>query len=212
LNVLNKPGFEHIPLYNKWVFYEDSGSDLVDLAILPVEPVSGISQDTVMGSLSSLLIYGREGMRQLFDRDLKVGDDIMFFGLFDQYTGHRKNYPIVRFGKVSLITDEGLPGVEPWLGVSDYFLVECQAYPGMSGSPVFAMKEHQGIERYFLIGIIAGYYKEDAMVEGRFSHFGISQVIPVEKLGNILWGDRLQADRAGKLGNPGVTAYPSREG
>lgn len=202
LNLADGPGVERIPLHEKWIYHKENGIDLVDLALIPLEHIESEYKEFApvnIGSLNSDKIYGREGIRRSFTRDMQVGDDILFIGVFQHYQGHSKNYPLVRFGRIALITNEGLPGVEPWLGVSDYFLVECQAYPGMSGSPVYAMIEYEGKERYFLVGVMAGYYIEDEQVALKFSHFGISQVVPIEKLGDIIFGEALDMDRKAKI-------------
>ncbi len=201
LNLQEEENVEHIPLYNKWIYHEDDGYqgiDFVDLAVLPVKLIEGTRPNKVL-TLGSDLIYGREGMKQHFKRDMQVGDDLTYIGLFQHYSGHNKNNPLVRFGKVPLITQEKLPGVEMALGTSDYFLVECQAYPGMSGAPIFAMKPFEGVEKYFLVGVMAGYYSEDELIEKKFTHFGISLAIPIEKVGDIIWGTKLTEDRRAKL-------------
>lgn len=198
-NLKDERGVEHIPIKNKWVFHKDNNKEhKVDLAVLPLESVPGV-KPTEVAAMDSDLIYGQEGMRQLFKRNLQVGDDILFIGLFEQLDFHYRVHPLVRFGRVSLIPEEEITGVETWLGTSDYFLVECQAYPGMSGSPVIVMKVKDETEKYFLVGIMAGYFREDKKLGTKFTHYGISQVIPVNKLGDIIWGNELNTDRENKL-------------
>lgn len=38
--------------------------------------------------------------------NIKEGDEVFFTGMFTQYLGEKANYPITRFGKVSLVTNE----------------------------------------------------------------------------------------------------------
>ena len=38
--------------------------------------------------------------------NIREGDDVVFTGLFVNYYGRHKNYPIFRFGKVALLSDE----------------------------------------------------------------------------------------------------------
>lgn len=180
-------GIEHFPIPNDWTFHMDNGVDKVDLAVWLIND-GEVYQNTVLGAIDSNQLYGREGLRQHFDKDVEVGDDIIFIGLFEHFPGNSKNYPLVRSGRIALLAEESIPGVALWLGVSDYFLVECQAYPGMSGSPVFVMRKHNGNEQYYLVGIMAGYYEEDEIVKKKFTHYGISLVVPVEKLGDIIFG------------------------
>jgi len=191
VNLAEEPGITRIPLDANWVFHpENTETDLVDVAVLPLELFEPEKPIDVK-LMPSNLMYGNTGLVQLFGRELQVGDDILSMGLFQQFAGNFRNQPITRFGRISLLPVETMAGPEIWLGVSQYFLVECQAYPGMSGSPVFIMKEYKGKEKYFFIGIMAGYYKEDKEAEQKFSHFGISQVVPANKLMDIIFHGRL---------------------
>ena len=38
---------------------------------------------------------------------------------------------------------------------------------------------------------MAGYFEEDELKDNKFTHYGISQMIPAEKLGNILYGEEI---------------------
>jgi len=69
-------------------------------------------------------------------KDLKIteGSEVFFTGLFSPYVGTRKNYPVVRFGRVSLITDEKIKFVDQ---AAQLYLIESGSYGGNSGSPVF---------------------------------------------------------------------------
>ena len=118
--------------------------------------------------------------------ELRVGDELMFMGLFMQYEGYNRNFPIYRFGSVSLITNEKIRG---YYGESDYFLAECQGYPGNSGSPVYiAIQNNNDKEIVFLVGVVAGFWPErEKRIYGEdgfsfFTHFGISAIVPYNKL------------------------------
>lgn len=64
-------------------------------------------------------------MKQL---EISEGDDVFFSGLFESHYGQLKNQPIIRFGKVALVTDEKIEWKEekpPKL--LDLYPVECQS-------------------------------------------------------------------------------------
>lgn len=203
VNLKDETGVQHIPLHNGWIYYEDclegdeKPDDLVDLAVLPIEPVD-MEKASVFASIPAHFAFGEDGVRREYNRPVIPSDEVVFLGLFQNYVGHTRNYPIYRFGRISLVSSEPLPGVEPWLGMHGYYLVECQAYPGMSGSPVF-MPYPEKKDGFFLIGIMAGYYKEDEQIEGKFTHYGISQMVPAYLLGEIIYSPKLDGERKDKM-------------
>ena len=138
--------YEDIPLDWNWIFHSDEVDGLVDLAVLQLQSKS-TTVETYITSLPINHVFGEMSLEYDTGRPLSVGDEIIFIGLFPWYVGHDRNRPITRFGKIALRTDDKLPGVEDRLGLSDYYYVECQAYPGMSGSPVFVHKEIVGKEK-----------------------------------------------------------------
>jgi len=186
---------------------EVSKDDLVDLAILPIEPLD-MAKASMFASISAHFAFGEEGVRQEYNRPVIPSDEVVFIGLFQNYVGHTRNYPIYRFGRISLVSSEPLPGVEPWLGLHAYYLVECQAYPGMSGSPVF-MPYPEKKDGFFLIGVMAGYYKEDEQIEGKFTHYGISQTVPAHLLGELLYSPKLDKARKDELEKMKMAHGPS---
>lgn len=191
---------EHVSLPNRWIYHEEESDGKVDLAVLPIESIKHTKPVEPTPTISSDMIYGREALRGKFTRDMEVGDDVIFMGLFKNYPGHFKNYPLVRYGRISLMPNDKMAGVEPWFGLSNYYLAECHAYPGISGAPVFVMRELDGKDKYALVGIMAGYYYEDEKKDmKKFTHYGISQIIPIEKLGNIIFGEDLENARQTKI-------------
>lgn len=153
--------------------------------------------------------------KQMFN-DLKIaeGDEIFFTGLFAGYYGNEKNYPIVRFGRVSLITDERIPWrdkKDDKVKLLDLYLVETQSFGGNSGSPVFFWLDPTrdreqiaiGPHRILLAGIIKGSYSEtkpirlvetDAIPVAS-ENLGIAAVVPAYSLREILFSDELKKRR-----------------
>jgi len=78
---------------------------------------------------------------QLVSDAIGIGDITYTIGLFRFMSGERRNLPIVHQGAISLMPDDETIPVRNWktdniLRVKGY-LVETQAMPGLSGSPVF---------------------------------------------------------------------------
>jgi hypothetical protein len=70
---------------------------------------------------------------------MNEGDEVFYAGLFANYYGTENNYPILRFGRVSLLTNEKIEinqYNEPQK-LAHLYLFEIQSYSGNSGSPVF---------------------------------------------------------------------------
>jgi len=147
--------------------------------------------------------------KELFEsNEIKVGDDIFFTGLFTAHFGKNRNHPIVRFGKVALITDEKVE----WEGeLMDLYLVELQSFGGNSGSPVFFYLNPTrkagtivlGPSKILLAGIMKGSFLSGSKVRTiltdnvpvSFDNIGIAAVIPAYKLYDILFSDKLESLR-----------------
>lgn len=143
------------------------------------------------------------------DLNIREGSDIFFTGLFSPYPGYEKNYPVVRFGRVALITEEKIE-VEKGQKMNLY-LIESGSFGGNSGSPVFF---HLGSDRspgsiilgppvIKIAGVMKGSFLdvqplrviETAKILGAPSSMGISAVIPAYKLHELLFGDELKKKR-----------------
>ncbi|MCK4787500.1 MAG: trypsin-like peptidase domain-containing protein [Desulfobacteraceae bacterium] len=174
----------------------------VDLAVIPVLPDQ---QKYDFKFLPDDYITTRDDYKKLKIRD---GSEIFFTGLFTPHIGEYRNYPIVRFGRVALVTDEKIF----WEGQkTELYLIESASYGGNSGSPVFF---YLGSERepgkfifgrpvIKLAGIMKGSFAErrpiqtieTAKVEFSISNIGIAAVVPSYKLHEILFGKELKNQR-----------------
>jgi hypothetical protein len=136
------------------------------------------------------------------------GSEVFFTGLFSPYLGTRKNYPVVRFGRVSLITDEKIRFADR---DAELYLVESGSYGGNSGSPVFF---YLGSDRnpgmlvvgppiLRLAGVMSGSFLdlqpvsavETARVNVAPSNMGIAAVVPAYKLRELLFSADLIKQR-----------------
>jgi hypothetical protein len=185
------------PLQGNWHFHPDA---CVDLAVLQCPPGGGALEVIAMDA-DSLLTPNRS---LVTGYTLKEGDGVFFSGLFEFYTGDRRNIPILRFGRVAMLTNENLPGK---FGLARYHLLEIQAFPFNSGSPVFTMHPTvRGVD-HSIVGVIAGFFPERQRARitetGEpvvFTHLGISSAVPAEAVAEILNSDALMRDREKGIG------------
>jgi hypothetical protein len=142
--------------------------------------------------------------------DLKIveGSEVFFTGLFSPHVGTRRNYPVIRFGRVAMITDERVKFGDYEV---DLYLVETGSYGGNSGAPVFF---YLGSDRepgslivgppvLKLAGVMSGTFLdiqpvravETAKIAVAPSNMGIAAVVPAYKVLEILAGPALAAQR-----------------
>ncbi len=174
----------------------------VDIAVIPALPDQEIFD---FKFLPDELISTRNSFEQL---SIREGSEIFFTGLFIPHIGEHRNYPVVRFGRVALLTDERID----WEGQkTNLYLVESTSFGGNSGSPVFF---YLGAERepgklfvgdpvLRLAGIMKGYFGESSPIQVietqkapvAISNIGISGVVPAYLLHEILFSKELRALR-----------------
>jgi hypothetical protein len=142
--------------------------------------------------------------------NLKIveGSEVFFTGLFSPHVGTRRNYPVIRFGRVALITDEKVKFGDH---DADLYLVDTGAYGGNSGAPVFF---YLGSDRepgsiivgppvLKLAGVMSGTFLdmqpvraiETARIAVAPSNMGIAAVVPAYKVKEILGGPELTGRR-----------------
>jgi hypothetical protein len=176
----------------------------VDLAVIPALP----NQDAYdFMILPEDLITTKEKFQEL---KISEGSEVFFAGLFTHFLGQQRNYPVVRFGRVALITLEKIP----WSGRSmDLYLVESSSYGGNSGSPVFFYLGTDrvpgsivvGPPQLFLAGVMMGAFQDQQLLHTietdktmvSRSNLGISAVVPAFHLYELLYSPELVAQREG---------------
>lgn len=131
------------------------------------------------------------------------GDEIFFPCFTPEIPQQRRNYPVIRFGRISLVSREDIPTEE---GQARFHFAECFPFGGNSGSPVFLrfgpMRRAGTItagDRYLLLGIMKGYWSEAQPVEVERTDFhfvrqsiGIAAITPVDYLKDILYSKNFQ--------------------
>jgi hypothetical protein len=145
--------------------------------------------------------------------DISEGDEVFFAGLFTSHIGQNKNQPIIRFGRVALISDEKIEWKEnnKPATMKDLYLLECQSFGGNSGSPVFFQlnplrKPGQislGGAQIFLAGVMSGSFLHGNHVQitdtvqnlVSMQNIGIAAVTPAYKLHEILFSEEAISSR-----------------
>jgi hypothetical protein len=182
-----------------WFFPSD---DAVDLAIAPLSPDQ--TKYAYMSIPSTMIVTAE----QLKTGEVGVNDPISFAGYFSNFPGRIRMEPIVREGVIAMLPEEKLDTTLHKQG--RLFLADIHAFHGNSGSPVFVNigGMHHGMiyagERYFLLGVLSGYYPESVgfsvpaatVLTGEVrDNSGIATIVPGEELTNLLNSPDVQADR-----------------
>lgn len=166
---------------------------MVDLAAIPVLPDKS---KYLFKFLPDEMITTQDQFKSL---KIAEGSEVFFTGLFLHHIGELKNYPIVRFGRVSLITTEKVKWGDKKL---DLYLIESFSYGGNSGSPVFF---YLGSDRepgslfvgppvLVLAGVMKGSFQDikpvlvqnTSPIAVSVSNLGVSAVVPAYKLKELL--------------------------
>ncbi|HOJ33241.1 MAG TPA: serine protease [Candidatus Hydrogenedentes bacterium] len=151
--------------------------------------------------------------------EISEGDEVFFAGLFTSHVGQKRNQPIIRFGRVALISDEKIEWKEKDKPPKfmDLLLLECQSFGGNSGSPVFFQlnplrKPGQiilGGPVIFLAGIMTGSFLQGSQIQITdmvsnliaLQNVGIAAVTPADKLHEILFSEEMVKLRRGIQNN-----------
>ena len=120
---------------NKFHFIKTSQSNWIrhfdgdDIAICPID----IDSDEITGgAFTKEFIATEEFLREY---SVGAGDDVFMVGRFRVHSGSSRNLPVVRFGNIAAMNDEGLYNDATKLRQESY-LVEMRSIAGFSGSPV----------------------------------------------------------------------------
>jgi hypothetical protein len=137
----------------RWFYHpkEDEASDVaVAQLVLPKEIIDLIDYE----AMDQIVLLTDEIVRK---DQIGVGDEVFIIGLFSYLTGSSKNIPIVRMGNIAMMPDE--PVQTKTFGSMEAYLIEARSIGGMSGSPVFVLKEYaNGKWRVHLLGLIHGHW------------------------------------------------------
>ncbi|MBI4344467.1 MAG: trypsin-like peptidase domain-containing protein [Euryarchaeota archaeon] len=181
-----------------WATHPDPA---IDLAVFPGSPGEGAEFKTV-----GLEMFVN---KEFIDQErVTEGDEVFFVGLLPQYYGTKRNHPVVRYGRLALVTDEKIYSPD---GPVELFFAECQSFPGNSGSPVFLQlgpTRQPGTitlapERLMLLGVMLGFVSQQVDISQGASfqeNVGIAAIAPIERLKEILLSKPLVQQRMGVKG------------
>jgi len=179
----------------------------VDIAVIPCLPPQIVFDFKI---LPDDFLTTKQSFQEL---EIGEGTDVFFTGLFVAHYGERQNVPIVRFGRVAMVTDDRILWGNP-PQPTELYLLETQSYGGNSGSPVFF---YLGSDRspgnlivgppvIKLAGIMSGRFNDTQppirMIQTENSvpismpNMGIAGVTPSYLLHDILFSDELKKLRA----------------
>lgn len=173
----------------------------MDIALCTLNPDPRVYE---FKSISRQMICSKETIEKL---EIAEGDDVFFSGLFESHIGQRKNQPIVRFGRVALMSDEKIEWKEKGRSSKqlDLYLLECQSFGGNSGSPVFfhlnPLRNLRQIDTLdpaiYLAGIIMGSFQNTEIYYDILlrQNMGIAAVTPSYKLLDIIDSKKVKEAR-----------------
>ena len=133
-----------------WYFPADSS---VDLAVMPVRLPDGLQ----------IVVFSEDDFATkdfMSSNQVAEGQPIILSGYFYQFPGQRRFEPIIRQGILSMIPDEPMTTTTGKPGT--LYLGEVHIFGGNSGSPVVVGVGPLAMDGYRLLGVVSGYYYEDA--------------------------------------------------
>lgn len=124
-----------------------------------------------------------------------VGTNVFSVGYFYGYAGEKINYPITKFGKISILTPERWffnPDLDRY---EDGYVVELQNVPGMSGAPVMTYGFEFEANPFqfrdlppYVIGIVKALEKAPVPVGKQYEYIsqGVAVIEPAAHIRNLL--------------------------
>lgn len=180
-----------------WLLHTDPA---VDLAVYPWKPdlvnLTFVANDLAEITTAPEYVTARGGYWPPLE-----GEPTLLIGMMIQHQGTSRNFPIVRRGHIALVPEEKLPAK---VGLANFILVEGTVYPGNSGAPVFVEFRLRDFRLVlFLIGVLSAawdtpeelFVKSDGGGKTEYYNLGVSKVVPVDKLLDILNAPALQKQR-----------------
>lgn len=82
------------------------------------------------------------------EKEVREGTDVFTVGYLYSYSGNRQNYPVAKFGKIAMLTNEVWYRSQPPRNMDEEaYLVELQNVPGLSGAPVMLQSPQFRIDK-----------------------------------------------------------------
>ena len=146
-------------------------------------------------------VLGRDWLKVL---KVTEGDEMFFVGMFTPFFGSTDNYPIYRFGHLSMLAGEKIPWGDE--APQELFLMDALTFPGNSGAPAFFQfntERNPNGARYYLAGVVKGYWSypqpigiaEAKAIPVSLENMGVTAVIPSYFIRDVLDSAVLKQDR-----------------
>jgi hypothetical protein len=140
------------------------------------------------------------------EKSIGVGDEVFMVGLFYLHCGTERNIPIVRVGNIAAMSEEPVTISDGQQ--MDAYLIEMRSIGGLSGSPVFVLKEFikefTFYKVFYLLGLMHGHWDVEAELLDEVApdaladqplNTGIGVVVPLVKIIEALDQERLAETR-----------------
>jgi hypothetical protein len=199
----NTNGVTYVPLSpfitNQFFRVLFSTNKAVDMAIVTLNVPSKMPKTiapelvfpnniTIAGIDSSSLLTSQK----MAQYEIQEGYDMFFVGLFVEFFGSHRNFPICRFGHLAMMPDEPING-------QNLFFMETSAYPGNSGSPAFFRTERSipilktfnllssksgEHDEILLAGIVTAFFGTPYNAQ---ANVGIATIVPATYISDVLF-------------------------
>lgn len=188
---------------DKWICHMQT-----DVAVIPIE----IPDEC---DLKVIPFENLAPEEYIVKKEVGIGDDVFFVGLFSGYSGQKHDRPVVRFGNISLMHEEMPLRLDPTSEHTtqvDAYLIESRSWGGHSGSPVFIyfpVTRKPGMiafggDQFALLGLTHGHFDlpQNVKLTGDLlgsvevlGNAGIAAVIPAEKIRETMMEEQLVEER-----------------
>jgi hypothetical protein len=184
------------------IFVDKEDAD-IDIAIIPINDIPMLPGRTSKDyRLTVVPVAGFATKEHFAKRAIAAGDEAFLTGWFSGFYGATQNYPIARFGRLAMATDEKIPWKEDSskpAQMLNLYLIEAHTTKGNSGSPVFFRPSLQRDPKQFVIGdqplLLAGVLKGYFGALGE-QNSGIAAVVPAFQISQILLSEEVTRQRA----------------
>jgi hypothetical protein len=119
-----------------WFFHPDEVRPS-DVAVYPVALDLSVIKEL---DFEAIPVSGFVSDETRISQGIGEGDEVFMVGLFSHHTGNQKNLPIIRTGTIAMISDELIH--TQMFGSIEAYLIEARSIKGLSGSPVFVIKQN----------------------------------------------------------------------
>ncbi len=151
-----------------------------------------------VGAFDATLVLDEKQLKQY---NISEGEQMFFVGLFTPFYGAKRNIPICRFGRLSMLPDEPIDFGDG--NIKSLYLMETSAFGGNSGSPAFFSLSEGNHTKIIFAGVVVAYFpdyepiglKNVAAIAVSQGNTGIASIVPAHYLYDILYSKEEQEYR-----------------